>query len=397
MKSFLRYLITILTNPNHYFSNVRKPNIVKESYNNVHTNTYKSYDDWIYIRTKLNTAKRLDDDTFRDELAYYKFHTFYYWLKENHQNFLKANYSLTKRVREEDIELWYSMSMFNYTKMDHPFCIFQHTSNLSGVPHIPNHIILYYITSNTQDKYNYDLDELNYALNDTQDNHGIFDHQHFYLLPTRSYSNNPLSQALTNLLENLNHIIKYGEFKYLDYDTLIRWGNEYKNIKRAYKTYPDFVEDSHQPLVIILTNTPLQYKEKLIDLSTDEGLQELENKKLIAAYLADQAQENDTEEKLVTPGSTTNIDLTSNVLLTPALIQDNIPATIVSIKQCVNPIQTHLTHEDKEGHEEKDEVVNLFKILMPYLLSILQDKNYNNDIKFHTINLLKSIMITINQ
>ena len=47
----------------------------------------------------------------------------------------------------------------------------------------------------------------------------------------------------------------------------------------------------------IFTNTPLQYKEKRIDFSTDEGLQELENKKLIAAYLADQAQEKDSEEK----------------------------------------------------------------------------------------------------
>jgi len=50
-------------------------------------------------------AKWLDEDTFRDELAYYKFHTFYYWLKENHQNFLKANYPMTKRVRDEDMEL----------------------------------------------------------------------------------------------------------------------------------------------------------------------------------------------------------------------------------------------------------------------------------------------------
>jgi len=190
-------------------------------------------------------------------------------------------------------------------------------------------------------------------------------------------------------LENLNRIIKYGEFKYLDYDTLNRWGNEYKNIKRAYKIYPAFVEDTNQPLASIFTNTPLQYKEKLIDLSTDEGLQELENKKLIAAYLADQAQENDSEEKVVSPGSTIDIDLTSNVLPSPALIQENNPATTVSTKQCVIPFQTHSTHEEKEGHEEKDEVVNLFKMLMPNLLTILQDKNYNNDIKFHTINLLK--------
>jgi len=116
------------------------------------------------------------------------------------------------------------MSTFNYTKMDHPFCFSRHTSNLSSVQHIHNHIISYYITSNTQDKYNYDLDEFliflhlenslnlsnyrktgcaflqaegshrphrawsaerpyaffndldefNYALNDTQVNHGIF-------------------------------------------------------------------------------------------------------------------------------------------------------------------------------------------------------------------------------
>jgi len=61
-------------------------------------------------------------------------------------------------------------------------------------------------------------------LNDTQDNHGIIDQQHFYLLPTSLYSNNSLSQALTDLLENLDNILKYGEFKYLDYDTLNRWG-----------------------------------------------------------------------------------------------------------------------------------------------------------------------------
>jgi len=39
----------------------------------------------------------------------------------------------------------------------------------------------------------------------------------------------------------------------------------------------DFVYDSNQPLASIFTNT-LQHK-KLIDLSSDEGLQELENKK----------------------------------------------------------------------------------------------------------------------
>ena len=81
--------------------------------------------------------------------------------------------------------------------------------------------------------------------------------------------------------------------------------------------------------------------------------------------------------------------MTSNVLPSPALIQKNNLATTVSTKQCVNPIQIQLTHEEKEGHEEKDEVVNLFKMLMPNLLTILQDKNYNNDIKFHTMNIIK--------
>ena len=106
------------------------------------------------------------------------------------------------------------MEMFNYSKQNRQFCIFFDSSNQHSVPYISNHYILSYITKQGDDgkdcepKYSFHEDEVEYCLD--VENHSLLDHNHFYLLPTRSFSRNVLSEGLTDYFESINHILKYG-------------------------------------------------------------------------------------------------------------------------------------------------------------------------------------------
>ena len=392
MEAFLIYLNTILTTPKHYFSSVKKPIIdatIKKS--NGNTNRYKSYDDWIYIRTKMRQAERLDYKTWFDELSYYKFYHVEKWLKEINRDFIKDYYPSSKRIVDQEIPLWYSMEMFNYTKQNRQFCIFFDSSNQHSVPYIPNHYILSYITKQGDDgkdcepKYSFHEDEVEYCLD--VENHSLLDHNHFYLLPTRSFSRNVLSEGLTDYFESINHILKYGEFLYPDYEPLNRWGG-LTECKRSYKIYPPTseIDSSEKPLASIFTKPtgkPLQ----LVDMSTDEKEYDVVmGPKIKAGLLADKAQGisscTSMAFDLTTTGAETEQEIETRDLMEAYMADEALTAATGMCVASPPPPPQDVT-------EEKDRVINLFKTLLPNVLFMLKDKSYVHPLKFQTINLLK--------
>ena len=271
------------------------------------------------------------------------------------------------------------MEMFNYTKQNRQFCIFFDSSNQHSVPYIPNHYILSYITKQGDDgkdcepKYSFHEDEVEYCLD--VENHSLLDHNHFYLLPTRSFSRNVLSEGLTDYLENINYILKYGEFLHPKYEPLNRWGG-LTVVQRSYKIYPptSVIDSNEKPLASIFTKP--SSKPNYIDISTKEGEQRQINIKIKAGLMADKAQG-------ITPStSSMPVDLTKQDLENRDLIE----AYMADVAKTTS---TEMSVVPKDVSEEKDTVVNLFKILIPNVLFMLKDKNYNHDIKFQTINLLK--------
>ena len=387
MDYFLHYLKTILTTPKHYFPTVKKPRMGTR--NDEITNTYKSYDDWIFIRGKRSKSGEIDSNTYKDEFAYYKFYSAYQWIKDN-PDFETGKYPEEKYFRDHKIELWYSINMFNYTKQERKFSIFQNTSNQEYVPHIPNYDILYYIPKYTEYAYAYDQDDIRDCLN--IDNSGVLSKQHFYLYPVQYYSDYTQTESLTECYENMNHILEYGEFKYPEYEQLYRWGGTHTNLKRSYKIYPGESATDNKKLASIFDQTR---KVKIIDLSTEKGLQELENQKLIEAYLADQACEDG--DTVTANSNSINIDLTTEEKainqITITKKTDSHPtqdivatsSTTDGTEMCVVPSHPNETNEEKEA-------AKLFKMLLPNFLFMLKDNNYDTNyekVKSQTKELLK--------
>jgi len=116
MDYFLRNLNSILIDADHFCSIVKRLSFDKNK-NDAKTNTYRSFDGWIYILTKLNQAGKLDGQTYVDELAYFKFNAAYLWIKGN-PSFATGDYPGTTYILGEPIGLWHSISMFNYTKQN---------------------------------------------------------------------------------------------------------------------------------------------------------------------------------------------------------------------------------------------------------------------------------------
>jgi hypothetical protein len=205
---------------------------------------------------------------------------------------------------------------------------------------------------------------------------------HFHLLPTRSISRNALSQGLMDNLKGMNHILKYGEFLHPEYEPLNRWGG-LTVVQRSYKIYPptSVIDSNEKPLASIFTKP--SSKPNYIDISTKEGEQRQIDIKIKAGLMADKAQG-------ITPStSSMPVDLTKEEIdLTKQDLEnrDLIEAYMADVAKTTS---TEMSVVPKDVSEEKDTVVNLFKILIPNVLFMLKDKNYNHDIKFQTINLLK--------
>ena len=178
--------------PYPYFPDLVRPKIVVEKNKNNKNpiqntnkpNTYKSYEDWIYHRWKMNLSKEIDDHTYAEELTFYKYHEAAEWIINNssEKSFRDNIYDKQIKIKDLKINLWFGVSMFNYCKKAHKFSIFYNTKNITA-PYIPDHYILCYSTINDEATFNYLYDQLLLVAEDL--NHGALDEaEHFFLLYT---------------------------------------------------------------------------------------------------------------------------------------------------------------------------------------------------------------------
>ena len=122
--------------------------------------------------------------------------------------------------------------MFHYTKHDHNFSIFFNNDGVKDIPYIKNYYILQYTTitdivqstaiiEKDVNKYDYSISN-GYKILENY-NHGALDGNKYHLLTSHLFED-AADECLTQLYEIMNYILKYGEFKYSQYDTINRWG-----------------------------------------------------------------------------------------------------------------------------------------------------------------------------
>ena len=217
------------------------------------------------------------------------------------------------------------------------------------------------------------------------ENHSLLEQKHFHLLPTRSFSGNVLSEGLTDYLDTINHILKYGEFLHPEYEPLNRWGGLVV-VQRSYKIYPptSVINSNKNSLASIFTK-PTGKPLELIDMSTDKKEYDVVmGPKIKAGLLADKAQGISSRTSmafdLTTTGAETEQEIETRDLVKAFMADEALTAATGMCVASPNPQDTT---------EEKDIVINLFKTLLPNVLFMLKDKDYKHDIKFQTINLLK--------
>jgi len=137
---------------------------------------------------------------------------------------------INKQYVDDIYTLWNCTWMFKHTKKFTNFSLFQSTINLE-YPHITGYYILFYTTKCEEgEKHNYTFNELLLVVNNC--NHGAlycnpkqFDNSHYFLLRTFPLDKS-LKDAMINLFESINYILKYGQFPpEFDVNTpLHRWG-----------------------------------------------------------------------------------------------------------------------------------------------------------------------------
>ena len=220
-KDFL-YWLQVVTQPEskHYFTNMKRPKVHKE-YNNFAANEYIHYDDWIVHRTKLHNQGHIDDNTYNAELAYYKIYSARQWLVRQ-PNLKDGDYPQYFSPGDgTHIPLWWYTTKFQYTNHDHDFSIFFNNEGCNDIPYIKNYYILQYTTICNIPKYDYSITEGRKTI--TDQNHGALDGDKYHLLTTHLFDT-AITESLCVLYLNMNHILKYGEFHYSNYESLNRWG-----------------------------------------------------------------------------------------------------------------------------------------------------------------------------
>jgi hypothetical protein len=295
----------------------------------------------------------------------------YLWMSNPTTNFVEDKYPENTEYRKVIFDLWYGMEMFNYTKEDRDFSIFNNSVSIHNVPYIKNFLILNYTSKNdntpegefTEVKIEYCLEEIMYCVKNM--NHGVLDSKHFYLLITE-YLEEHLYEALLDLLGNMLHIIKYGEFKHPEYDRLHRLG-VLVMIKRAYlrDSTTHSTNNSKQKSLFgsISTNATKSYKiTKIIDMEKEE--EEIQKREKIA-----QSELHKMLQKSYVP---------------TADIQENQTNTIFSV------VQTHLPPSPIVIPKALSRSFDLIKVLLPDLIYILKDSNYRNDKKYSIIKKIKN-------
>ena len=365
-----RYFDATLNHKN-FFKSVKKPYVNVKYTNDVNRNTFQTYDDWIFVRYQLNQMGKLFPGEYHNELIFYKFMKAYLWMSNPTTNFVEDKYPENTEYRKVIFDLWYGMEMFNYTKENRDFSIFNNSVSIHNVPYIKNFLILNYTSKNdntpegefTEVKIEYSLEEIMYCVKNM--NHGVLDSKHFYLLITE-YLEEHLYEALLDLLENMLHIIKYGEFKHPEYDRLHRLG-VLVMIKRAYlrDSTTHSTNNSKQKSLFgsISTNATKSYKiTEIIDMEKEE--EEIQKREKIAqSELHKMLQNSDVPT---------------------ADIQENQTNTIFSV------VQTHLPPSPIVIPKTLSRSFDLIKVLLPDLIYILKDSNYRNDKKYSIIKKIKN-------
>ena len=278
MKRFIDHMRNKVNLNKIYFKNVLRPKIVSPTIKKLKPNEYTSYENWIYERTKLCQSKKISGVTYMEELAYYKYLTVTDFIENNasKERFLNSKYNKDIDIKELKIPLWFSISMFNYCKLDHKFSIFFNTKNVSA-PYLPNYMILYYSTFKNEAFYEYESEEIEKVCEDL--NHGgLNESEHFFLMKTYLLTDNfHNSLRLYHLV--LQFVIKYGEFD-RSFNNNFRRLNAV-NIKRAY----DHVEDYNFVEEVVNVNKEvvsiIGSKRKIIVLDDDDDEQHLSQNNLI--------------------------------------------------------------------------------------------------------------------
>jgi hypothetical protein len=219
-KTDFLYWLQCVTKPDskHYFTKMKRPKVNCINNNNS-LNEYKTYLDWIVIRTKQHKKGKIDDNTYNEELAYYKIYAARQWLVKQ-PNLKDGEYPQYDCPGDGiQIPLWWDTSMFQYTNHDHDFSIFFNNEGVKDIPYIKNYYILQYTTICNKIKYDYSISEAYQSIMDQ--NHGALDGDKYHLLTTHSFDN-AIIEALCIIYQNMNDILKYGEKNYTY--KLNRWG-----------------------------------------------------------------------------------------------------------------------------------------------------------------------------
>ena len=100
--------------------------------------------------------KEIDDETYDQELTYFKYHEATEWIIEHQSksSFMNNQYPKRRKINDLKIDLWFGVNMFNYCKKDHTFSIFYNTKTIIA-PYIPDHYILCYSTLNETPTFKY--------------------------------------------------------------------------------------------------------------------------------------------------------------------------------------------------------------------------------------------------
>jgi len=112
-------------------------------------------------------------------------------------------------------------------------------------------------------------------------NHGAGDGSHFCLLPTQLLDKN-LNEGSTDYYENINNILDYGEFRHLEYDSMLRRGKT-EDVIRSYDRYTQIHCDN---IVQVTTNSNI-FNKTLSKIKNDAIVRK-EQELLTNAFLLDE-------------------------------------------------------------------------------------------------------------
>jgi hypothetical protein len=258
---------------------------------------FSSYEDWIYLRNQLYKSKVLDENTYFQELYFYKCYKANDWIEDNcktYEQFYVNKYPQSIRIRNLLIPLDFDIHMFTQFKENHHFSIFYDTKK-DEAPYIPDHYLLTYSTICEEPKVEYSYEEL---LRVTEDlNHGGMDEDgHFFLLSTSLYTHS-LHKALDSLFTNLKFILQYGEFSSLVLNTDFRRSGAAYTFQRSYNYTQDYNADEYVLIDSDISEYKLNQANDDLTLAYLNDTIGVENNETTITDLSTSNFENETELK----------------------------------------------------------------------------------------------------